>query len=160
MGGLSITQFDFEMVHAVLCRLELLDLGAEPIAVSQAFVELGDMVSQHSHFSFHDLPGLLGISTSLLGHFEFMRLRGKYRLHFTHASASRSAFSFSVRQLFRSGCEFRFEGFEPLIACDQLSLSGRMECFGRHDLLFENLHGRGFCFQVVRHSVQGLFLGL
>ncbi len=100
MGGFSIAEFNFELVDTVLYGLELFDLGAEPIPVGQAFVELGNAVTEDAHFLLHDLPGLLGVSRGLLGSFEFMSLRGKHRLHFTHASASCSGFCLRVRQLF------------------------------------------------------------
>ena len=63
-------------------------LRMKPIAISQTLIELGDMLTQDSHFSFHDVPGLLGVSTGLLSLSEFMRLRCKNRLYFADASAS------------------------------------------------------------------------
>ena len=60
MGGFSITEFDFELVHAVLRRFQLFHLGAESVAVSQALVELGDLFTEDTDFLFQDFASLLG----------------------------------------------------------------------------------------------------
>ena len=100
MGGFAIAELDFQLVDAILGRFKLLHLGTEPIPISQALVELRNMLAQDSHFTFHDVPGLFGVSTDLLSLSEFMSLRCKNRLYFADASASRGPLSFRGRQLF------------------------------------------------------------
>ncbi len=149
MGGFAIAQLHFQLVDPVLGRLELLDLSAEPISISQTLVELRDMLAQDSHFPFHDLPGLLGVPTSLLRPSEFMRLSCKNCLNVTHASASRDSFCLRVCQLFRPCGQFCFEHFQPFATSGQLSLSRRVQRLGRHDFLFEDLDRRCLDLQVV-----------
>ena len=59
MGRFAITQFNLQLMDAVLSRLELLHLGTEPLLVSEAFVELSDLFTQDTDFFFQDLAGLL-----------------------------------------------------------------------------------------------------
>ncbi len=99
MGGFPVAEFDFQLVDAVLGRLELLDLGTEPIPVGQSLVELRNVLAQDTHFPFQDLPGLHGVSTGLLRLPEFMRLGCKHRLDVAHAPASGGSFSLRDGQL-------------------------------------------------------------
>ena len=46
------------------------------IALGQALIELCNLVSQGTHVSFHDVPGLLGGLTSLQGGAEVVSLGG------------------------------------------------------------------------------------
>ena len=149
MGGLSIAQFNFQLVDAVLGCFELLDLSAEPISISQALIELRNVLAQDSHFAFHDLPGLLGVPTGLLSASEFMCLGCKNCLDITHTSASCDSFRFRVCQLLRPCGQFCFKHFQPFAASGQLSLSRGVQRLSRHDFLFEDLHGRCFDLQVV-----------
>ena len=67
MSRFSITEFDFELVDAVLCRVELFDLGAESIAVGQTLVELRDVVAEDTDLFLQDLTGLFSALRGLVG---------------------------------------------------------------------------------------------
>ena len=67
MGGLAITQFNFQMVDAVLGRFQLLHLGAEPISIGQALVELGDLFTEDADFFFQNFAGLFSALRGLVG---------------------------------------------------------------------------------------------
>jgi len=65
MDGFPITQLDLQLMHTVSGRLQLLHLGAEPLSLGEAFVELGDLVTQDADFFLLNLAGLLGSPTGL-----------------------------------------------------------------------------------------------
>ena len=88
MGGLAVTQFDLQLMDTVLGRLQLLDLGAEPVSVGQPFVELGDLFAQDADFFFQDFAGLFGGVRGLLGSVEFVYVDGGEGIEFTNAAVS------------------------------------------------------------------------
>ena len=67
MGRFAITEFDFELVDAVLCRVELFDLGAESITVGQTLVELRDVVAEDTDLFLQDLTSLFSALRGLVG---------------------------------------------------------------------------------------------
>jgi hypothetical protein len=83
MGGFSITQLDLQLMHTVSGRLQLLHLGAEPLSLGEAFVELGDLVTQDADFFLLNLAGLLGSPTGLQGIPNFVRLSSRKRIELT-----------------------------------------------------------------------------
>ena len=88
MGGLAVTQFDLQLMDTVLGRLQLLDLGAEPVSVGQPFVELGNVLAQDADFFFQDFAGLLGGPAGLQGIAYFVCLSGRQRIELTDPAVS------------------------------------------------------------------------
>ena len=88
MGGFPIAQFDFELMHAILGRLEFLDLGAQAVLVSQAFIQLSDLFTEDTDLFLQDVASLLGGSTGLQGISNFVRLRGRNCIKFFDATVS------------------------------------------------------------------------
>ena len=88
MGGLPITQFDFQLVHAVLGCLQFLDLGSQPVSVGEFLVLLGDMLPEDADFFLLDITGLLRRSTGLQGILNLVRLRGRQRIEFPDATVA------------------------------------------------------------------------
>jgi len=84
MGGLSITEFHFQLMDAVLGSLQFFDLGTQPVSVREPFVQLGDMFAEDPDFLLQDFAGLLGSSTGLQGISNFVGLRGCKRIKFTN----------------------------------------------------------------------------
>src|SRR6185312_6719331 len=74
MGRFAITELDLQLMHAVSGRFQLLHLGAELVAVGEAFVELRDLFAQDTDFLLQDFAGLFSRLTGLLGTPEFIRL--------------------------------------------------------------------------------------
>ena len=78
-------------MDTVLRRLQLLDLGAEPVSVREAFVELSDVLAQYPDFLLHDVPRLVGRTTDLLRHSEFFSLGHHARIQFADALTRRNS---------------------------------------------------------------------
>ena len=74
MGGLSITQFDFQLVDTASHRLQLFYLSAKAFSGGEAFVELSDLFPEDADFLLQDFAGLFGRLTSLLRRTEFIRV--------------------------------------------------------------------------------------
>jgi hypothetical protein len=74
MGRLPITQFDFQLMDAVLNRFQLFHAGSDFIPVGEAFLELRDLFAQDADFLLLNLTGLLSGPTGLQGIPNFVRL--------------------------------------------------------------------------------------
>ncbi len=74
MCGFAIAELDFQLMHAALRRLQLLDLGPELVAIRQAFVKLCDLLPQHPAFLFINLARLFRCLTDLLRSAKFIGL--------------------------------------------------------------------------------------
>jgi hypothetical protein len=82
MSSFAIAEFDLQLMHTVLSGLQLLHLGAEPVSIGETLVELRDLFAQDSHFSLHNIPGLLGGPTELLSGVKFIGSSRKNRFDF------------------------------------------------------------------------------
>ncbi len=94
MGGFPVAELDFQSMHTVLRRLHLLHLSPEVVSISEAFVELGDVLAQDPDFLLQHLLGLFGGLTSLLGSTDFLRLVGNNQIEIAHALTRHIGFSF------------------------------------------------------------------
>ncbi len=88
MGSFPVAQLDLQLMDAGLCRPQLLNLGPEAVPVGKTFVELSDVLPQHSDFLLHDLAGLVGGPTGLLGASEFFGLGDGGRIDLAESTVS------------------------------------------------------------------------
>jgi len=84
MSRLPITQFDLQLMHTILHRGQLLQMGTEAIPIGEVLIELGNLVTQNPDFLFKYLLGVFGGLTSLLSPAKLIYSGGHVAIEFTN----------------------------------------------------------------------------